>query len=387
MLVGALGGTFAKIGSNPDANDGSWWGGKSTIEKGIEIVAGIGEPLLNLAKGVQAMADLKFPIYDKDGNIKGYNTIKNVGDLKNKVGKNTQMLIQALTDTLTTIGSDNDGATSSWWQGSTAFEDGIEIVSMIGEPYKKLGESVKTIIDLVGKMDSKAFAGKMQDIIGVFTGDAVFGSDPVMLTMRKNLTSVIGTTFEKLGSSIPPITQALANFNAEQGRAFFNAFVGPVDEGDRANGYAQQNHMWKAIGSAMVKTKESMPGITSAVNEMDLEKLVESRKMFEALAVLGEGGDPGDILAAMGESLEEALQNLADMLAQFQTQVGGAMEAQTEATGGLSGALDALNPVNMLRRPSERGGDNSDVVRAVRQLQQALTSQGIKIKESGGFFS
>ena len=387
MLVGALGGTFAKIGSNPDANDGSWWGGKSTIEKGIEIVAGIGEPLLNLAKGVQAMADLKFPIYDKDGNIKGYNTIKNVGDLKNKVGKNTQMLIQALTDTLTTIGSDNDGATSSWWQGSTAFEDGIEIVSMIGEPYKKLGESVKTIIDLVGKMDSKAFAGKMQDIIGVFTGDAVFGSDPVMLTMRKNLTSVIGTTFEKLGSSIPPITQALANFNAEQGRAFFNAFVGPVDEGDRANGYAQQNHMWKAIGSAMVKTKESMPGITSAVNEMDLEKLVESRKMFEALAVLGEGGDPGDILAAMGESLEEALQNLADMLAQFQTQVGGAMEAQTEATGGLSGALDALNPVNMIRKPSERGGDNSDVVRAVRQLQQALTSQGIKIKESGGFFS
>ena len=387
MLVGALGGTFAKIGSNPDANDGSWWGGKSTIEKGIEIVAGIGEPLLNLAKGVQAMADLKFPIYDKDGNIKGYNTIKNVGDLKNKVGKNTQMLIQALTDTLTTIGSDNDGATSSWWQGSTAFEDGIEIVSMIGEPYKKLGESVKTIIDLVGKMDSKAFAGKMQDIIGVFTGDAVFGSDPVMLTMRKNLTSVVGTTFEKLGSSIPPITQALANFNAEQGRAFFNAFVGPVDEGDRANGYAQQNHMWKAIGSAMVKTKESMPGITSAVNEMDLEKLVESRKMFEALAVLGEGGDPGDILAAMGESLEEALQNLADMLAQFQTQVGGAMEAQTEATGGLSGALDALNPVNMVRRASEGGGDNSDVVRAVRQLQQALTSQGIKIKESGGFFS
>ena len=47
---------------------------KSTIEKGIEIVAGIGEPLLNLAKGVQAMADLKFPIYDKDGNIIRYKT-------------------------------------------------------------------------------------------------------------------------------------------------------------------------------------------------------------------------------------------------------------------------------------------------------------------------
>jgi hypothetical protein len=32
------------------------------------------------------------------------------------------------------------------------------------------------------------------------------------------------------------------------------------------------------------------------------------------------------------------------------------------------------------------GGDNEDVVRAVRQLQTALTSQGIKVKSSGGFF-
>ena len=387
MLVSALGGTFAKIGANPDANDGSWWGGKSTIEKGIEIVAGIGEPLLNLAKGVQAMADLKFPIYDKDGNITGYNTIKGVGDLKNKVGRNTQMLIQALTDTLTTIGKDNDGATSSWWQGSTAFEDGIEIVSMIGEPYKVLGESVKTIIDIVGKMDSKAFAGKMQDIIGVFTGDATMQGDFMTLSFKTAFVKQVGESFEKLGSSIPSITSALANFNAEQGRAFFNAFVGPVDEGDMANGYAQQNHMWKAIGSAMVQTKDSMPGITSAINEMDMDKLVESRKMFEALAVLGEGGDPGDILAQMGESLEEALQNLADMLSEFKGSVEEGVAAQSEATGGLTGAISKLNPMNAFRGGGNSGGgDSDDVVRAVKQLQTALISQGIKIKSSGGFF-
>lgn len=386
MLVSALGGTFAKIGANPDANDGSWWGGKSTIEKGIEIVAGIGEPLLNLAKGVEAMANLKFPIYDKDGNITGYNTIKGVGDLKNKVGRNTQMLIQALTDTLTTIGKDNDGATSSWWQGSTAFEDGIEIVSMIGEPYKVLGESVKTIIDIVGKMDSKAFAGKMQDIIGVFTGDATMQGDFMTLSFKTAFVKQIGESFEKLGSSIPSITSALANFNAEQGRAFFNAFVGPVDEGDMANGYAQQNHMWKAIGSAMVQTKDSMPGITAAVNNMDLEKLVESRKMFEALAVLGEGGDPGDILAQMGESLEDALQNLADMLSEFKGSVEEGVAAQSEATGGLTGAISKLNPMNAFRGGNSGGGDNDDVVRAVKQLQTALISQGIKIKSSGSFF-
>lgn len=386
MLVGALGGTFASIGSNPDANDGSWWGGKSTIEKGIEIVAGIGTPLLNLAKGVQAMADLKFPIYDKDGNITGYNTIESAEGLEQKVGKNTRMLIQALTSTLTTIGANNEGS-SSWWQGATNFEKGIEIVTMIGEPYKVLGESVKTIIETVGKMDSKAFAGKMQDIIGVFTGDAAMGADPMSLMFKKNFVIAVGEAFEKLGDSVPSITDALMKFEVEKGRGFFNAFVGPVTEGDETAGYIAQGAMWKSIGSAMALTKDSMPGITSAVNEMDMEKLVESRKMFEALAVLGEGGDPGDILAQMGESLEEALQNLADMLSEFKGSVEEGVAAQSEATGGLVGAVKSMIPGGQgPTRNSSSGGDSDDVVRAVKQLQTALTSQGIKIKSSGGFF-
>ena len=144
--------------------------------------------------------------------------------------------------------------------------------------------------------------------------------------------------------------------------------------------------MWKAIGSAMVKTKESMPGITSAVNEMDMDKLVESRKMFEALAVLGEGGDPGDILAAMGESLEEALNNLANLLTEFKGTVEEGVTAQTEATGGLSGIIQSIS------QGGTGGGqnvkvDNDEVVAAVKNLQSVLVSQGIKVKSSGGFFS
>ena len=387
MLISSLGVTFATIGAKEDAQT-SWWGGKSTIQKGIDVVAGIGTPLLNLAKGVQAMADLKFPIYDKDGNITGYNTIESPGDLEQKVGNNTKLLIQALTKTLTDIGNDDNSQTSSWWQGATAFEKGIEVVTMIGEPYKVLGESVKDIVETVGKMDSSAFAGKIKDIIGVFTGDEAMGSDPITLMFKMNFVKAVGEAFEKLGDSVPSITDALANFKVEQGRGFFNAFVGPVTEGDETAGYIAQGAMWKAIGDAMVLTKDSMPGITSAVNEMDMEKLVESRKMFEALAVLGEGGDPGDILAQMGESLEEALQNLADMLSEFKGSVEEGVAAQTEASGGL---IDALNPMSgVLRsfnsRQTQKGGDSDDVVRAVKQLQTALISQGIKIKSSGGFF-
>ena len=383
MLVSALGGTFAKIGSNPDANDGSWWGGKSTIEKGIEIVTGIGEPLLNLAKGVTAMANLKFPIYDKDGKITGYNTIESVDGLKAKIGKNTQMLIQALTETLTTIGKDGEGA-SSWWQGTNNFEKGIEIVSMIGEPYKVLGESVKTIIEVVGKMDSKAFAGKMRDIIGVFTS-ADGAVDPETLKQRRYMTSAIGNTFEKMGSSIPGIISALSSYDPEIGKQFFGSFLGPVDEGARAEGYAKQATLWATIGGTMLKTSESMPTIAQSINSMDLAKVTELRTLFEALGVLSEGGEPADILAQMGESLEGALQNLAEMLAEFKGSVEAGAAAQTETGGIISTAIGQIAGGGQTSNVSS--GDSTQVVAAINKLQTTLVSQGIKLKKGTSFFS
>ncbi len=385
MLVSSLGVVFANIGKDPDAQSPGWFG-KSNIEKGIEIVTGVGKPLLNLAKGVQAMANLKFPIYDKEGNITGYDTIKSVDGLKSTVGENTRKLIEALTDTLTTIGKDGEGA-SSWWQGTNNFEKGIEIVSMIGEPYKVLGESVKTIIEVVGKMDSSLFKGKMADIISVFTSDEIIGVDSALMNSKKLLTLAIGDTFEKLGDSVPAIADGLAKYKPEQGKAFFGAFIGPVDPKDISGSYNNQKLLWNAIGHSMVQTKDSMPGITAAVNEMDMEKLVESRKMFEALGVLAKGGDPGDILASMGESLEAALQNLADMLTEFKGSVEEGVAAQGEATGGLTGAIKSFLPKaqGASAAPSSSGG-NDDVVSAVENLQRALVSQGIKIKKGGSSF-
>ena len=130
-----------------------------------------------------------------------------------------------------------------------------------------------------------------------------------------------------------------------------------------------------------------MPGITAAVNEMDMEKLVETRKMFEALGVLAKGGDPGDILASMGESLEAALQNLADMLTEFKGSVEEGVAAQGEATGGLTGAIKSFLPkAQGASAATSSSGGNDDVVSAVENLQRALVSQGIKIKKGGSSF-
>lgn len=228
ILVSALSSTFASIGSRPDAQGDTWWGGQSNITKGIEIVAGIGEPLLNLAKGVQAMADLKFPIYNEKGEITGYEQLPtDPAALRAKVGTNTQLLIQALTDTFTLIGSNNSGATSSWWQGTTSFEKGIEIVELISDPYKKLGDSVKTVIEIVKDLDGDAFAKKIQAMIGVFSSFEV-------LTVRKEnveTVAMIADPYRKLGDSADSINKILTiKATGEQLKAKILAVVNSIAE-------------------------------------------------------------------------------------------------------------------------------------------------------------
>lgn len=99
--------------------------------------------------------------------------------------------------------------------------------------------------------------------------------------------------------------------------------------------------------------------------------------MFEALGVLAEGGEPSDILAAMGESLEVAMQRLADILMEFQTSVGESQDAQ----GGILSELASL-PGKLVGgvadgiRGDGGGGNSSD---DINRLIRILTSKGVKI--------
>lgn len=322
LIVTGLSEVFGAIGNDPNAKSPGWFG-KSTIEKGIEVISGIGMPLYNLAKGVQSMANLKFPTgYDAKGNPTGYESISDPKALKGKLIANTQLLIGALTETVTQIGSDTD--TGSWWKGKTSFEKGVEVLTAIGKPYQILGESIGDILDLVGKYDTATFRGKIKDLVMVFTDPQVTGN------------SIEYTQEQKL--------------------------------------------MWGAIGSAMKMSGKAMPEISKSINDMDLDKLTESRKMFEALAVLGEN-EPADILESMGESLEGALSNLADMLAEFKDTVGEGMTAQAESGNALTRAIDTVTGRTAANTSAGSVNvDNSQVVAAVNQLHRALVSQGIKVR-------
>ena len=192
----------------------------------------------------------------------------------------------------------------------------------------------------------------------------------------------ISGSYKNMARHVPKITNAINAYDPEKGD-MFSKHVLSLTGGPNATvvDMTSRTLLWKQIGMSSTATAEAFPGITEAINDMDLAKVTESRKMFEALAVLAEGGEPADILAEMGESLEQALQNLADMLGEFKTTVGDGMAATAESGGLISGAIDN---VKSFMSGGRSGGGSSDggaaVVSAVRQLHKALTSSGIKIK-------
>ena len=180
---------------------------------------------------------------------------------------------------------------------------------------------------------------------------------------------------------MPAITEAIGSYNVESGDAFTKNMVmigGGPDATEKQ--LMERRLLWKAIGSNMTLSADAMPEITESINDMDLAKLTETRQMFEALAALSQGGEPADILAEMGESLEQALQNLADMLGEFKSSVGEGMAATAESGGLVSGAIDKLGGFFSGGGSASSGGDNGQVVSAIRQLHKALTASGIKIK-------
>ena len=262
LIVTSLSGTFADIGAGQVS---SWWGGDTNFEKGVEVVAGLGNPLKNLAEAVIMMADMKFPSgYDKDGKATGWTNLSamSVDDIKAKIGTNTQTLIQALTDTFVTIGG-GKSKTSSWWQGDTEFEKGVAIVEALSKPYKTLTSTINDVLSFIdkkidvtklgtvvqglfsaitnvgildntqfwwgtGRMKAagetyESFAGNIENsadeiikvdavkfkenILQLFSAFTTIGgsADPALLNAGKLLAYAVGSTYDKMASSLPVI--------------------------------------------------------------------------------------------------------------------------------------------------------------------------------------
>tara|TARA_Y100000287_G_scaffold182444_1_gene180001 strand:+ start:3167 stop:6409 length:3243 start_codon:yes stop_codon:yes gene_type:complete len=383
LLVAGLSEVFAEVGQS-EAAQGSSWFTSSAYEKGIKVVKKMGTPLYNLAKGVQNMANLKFPTgYDKDGNATGYESIGSVGALIPKLTKNTKELILGLSQVFQEIGQ-GDAQTSSWWQGSTTFEKGIEVAGALGKPYEVLGKTIEHVTKIMDfDFDGAALKARTTAMVAAFLamGMVVQGQD-IDMDDAADFVQDVSKSYQSMSRSVPKMVSAIAEYDVEKGDMFATQMT-MLTGGPQATVEQMQARtaLWKQIGKSVSTSADNFPGITEAINDMDLAKLTESRQMFEALAVLSQGGEPTDILESMGESLEQALQNLADMLAEFKTTVGDGMAATAESGGLISGAIDGVKSFISGGRSggSSSGGDSAATVNAIKQLARVLTAKGVKI--------
>ena len=218
----------------------------------------------------------------------------------------------------------------------------------------------------------------MTSFVRIIGGTTFF---PGQAEAKTKMFIVIGKTFSRMGDAVPKISSAVNQLDPFKATIMKNMFMGPVSKIRPIAGYTAQALLWRSIGRNMEANAKSFPEVASAINSMDLTKLQESRQMFEALAVLSSQDSPDDILAAMGESLEKALENLAEMIEKFKTSVSEGNEENAsileKAAGGLGKSIGAFTSGIT---GGGSGGDSAQVVAAINKMHRSLSGSGIRIK-------
>ena len=269
---------FAEVGTKYPGGGSGFIGaligsgkGTSVVAQGISAVSGMGRALTGIAKGVQNMANLRFPTkWDKDGNPIEFETLTD--EHFERVTINTQKIVTALSGTFAAIGANPD-AQKSWFLGKSNVTKGISIVDKMMKPLSKLSEFISTF----GKQD-------------VTLKDA-----DVAL---KNIAGSMGT--------------------------------------------------W-----------------TDSINDLDLEKVTEVRKLYEGLAGLTANGST--VFDDMTESMIAAINLLVEKLTEFAGEVKDtAVSSTTTGTTSVAGPVQGSTTVNQVN-------DNSELVAAIQNLQVAMS--------------
>jgi hypothetical protein len=201
-FTGGGGGFFGLGGSNP-------------VAMGISSVHGMGAALTGIAKGVQNMANLKFPTgFDKEGNATGYETLS--GDIWKTVIENTVTMVGSLAVPFAMIGNGltitdpetgqqiklpgggKKGLLASIFGGgeSNPVADGISSVQGMGEALTGIAMGVQAMAML--KMPTG-----FDPETGEPTGFEVFNLEhaKTVTANTKTLITALSGTFAQIGNS------------------------------------------------------------------------------------------------------------------------------------------------------------------------------------------
>lgn len=400
-LIIGLAGVFEEVGKSGVGQDGGWFS-SSNFEKGVEIAMQLGEPYTTLSSVVDDVVKITSKITDaQDVKEKVTAIISSITD----VGGQDAGIINAKNSLIETIGStyaklgwaipqiinaiatftvDKAKSFASIFGGESPaelFESKTKFLKGLTASYLRMAVAIPLIVGSINTVSAE----QLDEFTAVYGGR--MDVDTEVLNSRTKLFLAVGSGYEKMGKGAQAISGAINGTNIETLGVFKGMFVGRVSIMRPVAGYEAQTELWNAIGSNMTATGSAFPTISSAINSMDLAKLTEARTMFEALAVLSKGGSPSDVLAQMGESLEDALDNLAEMLENFRSTVQEGNEQNVgmiERVGntvskvfGGGGGDAGQSKATQQQAPPEV--DVSSIVAAIEDLESTLTARGIRV--------
>lgn len=317
ILTNLLADVFAEIGIKYPGGS-SWFSGlgagQSPVADGIDAVRGMGGAVGEIARGVQDMANLKFPIY-QGTKIVGYTTLD--ASVWARLRTNIQNLVSGISGIFGKIGKSPDAEDPWGWFGKSNIERGISLVEDFSNPLTKLVNTAKVIASAA--VDPAALSAKITGVISAFTSAyAAAGKnktiDMEMVTMTGNLASNIK--------------------NIVQQASGFERFV------DSYGRYV--NHF--------IKFKDT-------VNQFDKENLKLTNDIFNGLTYLSK---TDDAIEKMGDQLVSAIQKLSEMIQEAKTTITTNGEQQSGLMSGLNQMVGGLKEgVNNLIGGSAPAGTSS----------------------------
>ena len=264
----------------------------------------------------------------------------------------------------------------------------------------------------VGATAGASVAGGVGKLIGgLLDGIAgLFGADTTSPLDILEKLAEIAPKLTELASPLMDISGAFLKFTAlfsdgavEKIGKLFNAVLVPMDVKTLAMlGVNSMSTYLDKLQATMRHVAESYGMIAIASKGMNVEAIRASTDMFNALAYLASVGKD-NALAQLGDKLILAVQELASMIADFEGTVAEAGDTNNQASSNISNAasklvdkLSGLVSSGIISKPApataaQAGGgggnantqeiDVSSIVRAIQELEDTLTAQGIKIKE------
>lgn len=286
MITNVLANVFGEIGRKyPGGRNLFGLGsGQSDVVDGVNAVTGMGDAIAEMAKGAQLMADLKFPVYDKNGKVVSYHSLD--ASALERIKTNTQKLALGFTSVFGSIGKSPDAEDTWGWFGKSNIERGISLVEDFSNPIHKLVQTATLIAS--NKLDPAALKAKITGIIDAFT----------------TAYAKIGTTKE-VNAGLVSMTGLLAD-NLKR-------------VSDNANGFDKFVDSYGRYVNHFVKFKDT-------VNQFDKENLKLTNQLFQGLTYLTK---TDDAIEKMGEQLTSAVQKLADMIEEAKGTIVSSGEKQT----------------------------------------------------------